>query len=68
MKYFFEGQSIFFKHGDEIWSGMINPDVALEQKVFILNLFILITGLAIYSTSIFKLLVIHQGKRFGTKS
>lgn len=67
MKFFFEGQSIFFKHWSDIWSGMINPDVPLEQKVFIISFFILVTGLAMYYTNIFKLLVIHQYKRFGTK-
>ena len=68
MKFFFEGQSIFFKHWREIWSGMVNPDIALEQKVFVLSFFILVTGLAMYYTNIFKLLVMHQYKRFGAKN
>ncbi|WP_081138963.1 hypothetical protein [Halomonas sp. BC2] len=68
MKFFFEGQSIFFRHWNEIWSGMINPDVPLEQKIFILSFFILVTGLAMYYTSMFKALVIYQNKRFGAKS
>ncbi|RXE96037.1 hypothetical protein [Pseudoalteromonas sp. PS5] len=67
MKFFFEGQSIFFKHWNDIWAGMINPAVPLEQKVFIVSFFILVTGLAMYYTNIFKLLVIHQYKRFGSK-
>lgn len=67
MKFFFEGQSIFFKHWDDIWSGMVNPAIPFEQKVFIVSFFILVTGLAMYYTNIFKLLVIHQYKRFGAK-
>ena len=67
MKFFFEGQSIFFKHWSEIWAGMTNPSVPLEQKIFILSFFILVTGLAMYYTSMFKDLVIHQHKRFGAK-
>lgn len=66
MKFFFEGQSIFFKHWDDIWAGLNNPDVPLEQKIFIISFFILVTGLAMYYTNIFKLLVLHQYKRFGT--
>lgn len=68
MKFFFEGQSIFFKHWREIWSGIIDPVVPVEQKVFIVSFFILLTGLALFYTDIFKKLIIHQYKRFGSKS
>jgi hypothetical protein len=67
MKFLFEGQSIFIKHWSDMWAGMVNPTVPLEQKVFVVSLFILVSGLAVYYTNIFKLLVIHQYKRFGTK-
>lgn len=67
MSFFFEGRSIFLKYWSEIWLGMINPDVPLEQKIFILSFFILVMGLAMYCISIFKSLVIYQYERFGAK-
>ncbi len=67
MKFLFEGQSIFIKHWSDIWAGMVNPIVPLEQKIFVASIFIFISGMAMYYTNIFKLIVIHQYKRFHTK-
>lgn len=67
MKFLFEGQSIFFEHWRDIYGGLLNPEVPFEQKLFIISFFMLITGLALFYTNIFKAIVISQSKRFGTK-
>ena len=65
MKFLFEGQSIFFEHRQDIFADLINPDVPLELKIFLVSFFILLTGLVMFYTSIFKAIVISQSKRFG---
>lgn len=66
MMFFYKGQSIFFMHWQDILTGLLDPDVPLEQKVMIVSFFFLFTGFTMFYTSIFRKLVIEKYKRFGT--
>ena len=68
MKFMFEGQSIFFENWQEIYQGLINPEVPMYLKLLIVSLFLFFTGLALYYTDLFKKAVLAQNELKKTRS
>lgn len=65
VKFFGEGVSLYFKHWNELQVGMLNPEVPVEQKLFVVGFFFLLLGISMFYTNIFKEIIVYQYKRFG---
>ncbi|MEW6174118.1 MAG: hypothetical protein AB1588_00325 [Pseudomonadota bacterium] len=66
-KWISEGQAIYFDNWQIILSGMLNSNVPIEQKFFLIGFFCLLTAISLTSINIVKIIAIQLFLRFGKK-
>ena len=67
VKWLFEGQAIYVQHWQDLLNGMLNPEIPLDQKLFLIGFFCFLIGASMFFMNVIKHVAIEQFRRFGTK-
>ena len=66
-KWVADGQEIFIDNWRVILSGMLNPEIPIEQKFFLVGFFCMLVAMSLFLINIVKHVAIELYIRFGIK-